>query len=459
VLVSASLSLLLAAGSAFAAVRWVDVRDVGVDEDLPTEVVRPSAAPGETPASELETTRCSEEPCNYLILGSDSRAGLTPEELERFGTDDDIGGENRADTIMLVHLNPALEKAIILSFPRDLWVEIPDQGWGKINGAFVGGLEGGGPRLMAQTVANLTDLPVHHTLYMDFAGFQGVVDTLGGVDLCIPDYLADPSTGRIQDELTGLDIAPGCQRMDGYQSLAFVRTRHLRCDTIPDFSRIGRQQQFLRAVINQMLRPEKLLQAPTLVEPILENMHRDNRFAVGDLVYLVGQLRGLTTGAAEFRAVPGYGDYESGLSVVKMDPSAQQIFAAIRKGEPISGVGERLINTPPSEANVGAAVVDAGAGPDAEEVLQLLSQAGFAVQGTLTDPAGLGLRERAKSVIAYAPGREAEALVTQAYLPHLPLLEVRELEGVDVAVILTGSYEPPADEAPPVAVECPDATP
>ena len=93
---------------------------------------------------------CVDDVCNYLLLGSDSRAGLTAEERDQFGTDQQIGGENRADTIMLVHTDPALEKAIILSFPRDLSVRIPGHGEDKINAAFEGGIDGGGPALVAR---------------------------------------------------------------------------------------------------------------------------------------------------------------------------------------------------------------------------------------------------------------------------------------------------------------------
>ncbi|HEX6132181.1 MAG TPA: LCP family protein [Actinomycetota bacterium] len=457
VAVSASLALVAAVGTAFAAIRYVDVRDVGTDDFGDLGPVGPDG-PSATASPVPDTSRCAEEACNYLILGSDSREGLTPEEQERYGTDDDIGGENRADTIMLVHLDPDLEKAIILSFPRDLWVEVPGHGWDKINAGFEGGLRGGGPQMMARTVANLTGLRIDHVLYVDLAGFQGIVDTLGGVDMCIPGYNADPGTGRIQDPLTGLDIAPGCQRLDGQQALAYVRTRHLRCDTIPDFARIGRQQQFLRAVINQMLQPEQLLRAPTLIEPILANMSRDGRFEVGDLIYLVGELRGLSTGAAEFRSVPGYGGVQGGLSVVMMDPSANEIFDAIREGRPITGVGEQLLNTPPSEANVEVAAVDAGGGADAAGVLTLLSQAGFAVGAEVASPRDVGIGSRPRSVIAYAPGHEAEAEVVRSYLPHLSVVEVPGLDGVDAAVIVAADYRPPSEGGiDPDATGCPAA--
>ena len=453
---SASVALVVAAGSGFGFVQYVAARDEGktIKDFGP---VTPSQPPGSEPSQAPEVTRCAEDPCNYLILGSDSREGLSKDEQVQFGTDDDIGGENRADTIMLVHLDPALEKAIILSFPRDLWVEIPGHGPDKINAAFEGGLKGGGATLMAKTVADLTGLRIDHVLYVDLHGFQGIVDTLGGVDLCIPAYNADPETGRLQDELTGLDIAPGCQRLGGAQALAYVRTRHLPCDTIPDFARIGRQQQFLRAVINQMLQPDKLLEAPTLIQPILRNMDRDEGFEVGDLIYLVGQLRGLTTGAAEFRSIPGSGGFENGLSVVKMDPSANQIFDAIRQGTQISGIGEELFNTPPSEANVEIVAVDGGNPTDAAEVLDVLLQSGFAVDPEVVSPSDVGVKQRAASAIAFAPGHDAEASVVQTYFPQLPLLESATLEGHDVVVIVTDDYAPPPVGVNAPTVQCPAA--
>ena len=168
----ATLSLLIGIGSAYGFIAYKQAGDSGEtipppDPSAPTEVAE-ALGP------------CVDDVCNYLILGSDSRAGLTEEELDDFGTDQQIGGENRADTIMLVHTDPALEKAIILSFPRDLWVEIPGRGEDKINAAFEGGIDGGGSHLVAATVNKLTGLRINHTLYVDLAGFQGVIETSTG---------------------------------------------------------------------------------------------------------------------------------------------------------------------------------------------------------------------------------------------------------------------------------------
>ncbi len=96
---------------------------------------------------------------------------------------------------MLVHVDPIQQRAIVLSFPRDLWVRIPGRGFDKINAAFEGGLQHGGPQLMAQTVANLTGLAVDHYLYVDLAGFQRIVDTMGGVPMCIPSYNVNTRDG------------------------------------------------------------------------------------------------------------------------------------------------------------------------------------------------------------------------------------------------------------------------
>lgn len=453
VAVAASASLVIGLATAVGAVRWVQIRgdgtQVGSWED---QGIGP-----QTPADEpLETGACSQRACNFLLLGSDSRAGLTPEEQQQFGTEDLVGGENRADTIMLIHTDPDRQKAVIISFPRDLWVPIPGVGEGKINSAFSGGLAGGGPRLVGQTVADLTGLRIDHYLYVDFGGFQGVVDALGGVEMCPPAYLANED-GRIVDPLTWLDIEPGCQRMDGATALAFVRTRHLPCDNVPDFSRIGRQQQFLRALITQMLRPSQIVRAPGLVEPVLQSLRRDEGFLPGDLVYLVGQMRGLTTGAAEFRAVPGVAGWEGSAQVIRMDPSAEELFEAIRQGRPISEVGTTLIGTPISPANVTVAVIDDGSLGRAQDVETMLGNAGFDVSPGIWPGEQAPADATGPATILYAPGHDGEASVLSKYLPGVAVAESAALEGAPLAVVITSGYEPVVPQEDDSASQCPAA--
>ena len=289
------------------------------------------------------TGTCAETSCTYLLLGSDTREGLTPEEQQQFGTDQAIGGENRSDTIILVRTEPDTRRAVFLSFPRDLWVDIPGHGADKINAAFEGGLEGGGPQLVAATVTQLTGIPIDHVLYVGFAGFQSVVDAIGGVRLCLPEAMTDP--------LTALDLPAGCQTLDGAQALAYVRTRHQPCDRIPDFARIARQQQFLRAVIAKALTPAEVASLPTLIPDILGNLVVDAGLNPAELAYLAGRLQGIGSGNADFRVVPTYPAWEGTKSVVKaVEPDATRLYRRLLAGEDLGDLGKLLLQTAPSPA-------------------------------------------------------------------------------------------------------------
>jgi LCP family protein required for cell wall assembly len=452
----ATLSLIVAAVGGISYASYRAAEEIGVRKDIFQD---PTASPG----ANVPTGPCVEDVCNYLILGSDSREGLSRDEQIRFGTDDDIGGENRADTILLVHSDPRRDKAVILSFPRDLWVDIPGHGEGKINTAFQGGVDGGGPDLVAKAVHELTGLRINHFVYVDLAGFQDIVNTLDGVEMCIPaenvntpgpvesgpstfEYYDEP--GYIADPYTGLYVKPGCQVLPGDQALAYVRTRHLRCDAVPDFARINRQQEFLRAVINRLLQPGELLKAPSLVRPVLASLQRDHELTPADLVYLVGQMQGMTTGAAEFRSVPGTVGEEPPppgstvpLSVVHMDPSAEELFAALREGRPLPKVGTSLEGVEPSAATIDVPVVDHGSGGIATEVNAILADAGFIVSDVVTY-ATFGADVKG-SAIAFEPGHEIEAQVVAKYFPGLELVqtEAGALTGSDVAVFVTSGYE------------------
>jgi anionic cell wall polymer biosynthesis LytR-Cps2A-Psr (LCP) family protein len=284
-----------------------------------------------------------EHPCNYLLLGSDSRAGLTYRVQHQFVHDKDIGGAETTGlllgNVMLVQ-DPRSRRRSVISFPRDLWSTSTGRLGQSINAAFEGGLEAAGRMLMANTVANLTGLPIDHYLYVDLAGSRTCVDTsaastsasrrtrstrrgwlsqhtASGVDrrstTAMPGQWTDPNTGWTS--FRGVSTSTGSRPRVRAHAEPSVRRD-------PDFARIGRQQQFLRAVINQMLRPSELARAPGLVQPVLANLHRDQGFLPGELVYLVGQLRGLTTGAVEFRQVPGVAGMRGSEVGVLMDPAA-----------------------------------------------------------------------------------------------------------------------------------------
>jgi LCP family protein required for cell wall assembly len=431
---------------------------------------------GPSPSGSIAPTRdygpCVNDICNYLILGSDSRSGLSHAQQVANGSNADIGGSNRSDVIILVHTDPSQDKATIVSFPRDLWVPIPGHGKNKINSAFEGGINGGGPQLVTRTVENLTGLHINHVLYVDLAGFEGIVQALGGVYMCIdaqnvntPGWVTQESAtgstqvyinevGHIVDPNTGLDIKPGCQTLTAEQALGYVRTRHLPCDNIPDFSRIGRQQQFLRAVLNTLLQPSEIAKAPGLIKPIAHNLVTDQSFQLADIIYLVKQLQGLGDPASstkvDFRTVPGHVSgallpgYTIPLSIVRMDPSAQVIFKALRDDQPVPGtVGQQLPNTLPSEANIPTLVVDHDSAGKATTVETTLSNSGFDVTPGLTTFATSGFSEKGTAIL-YKKGHELDAEVVQKYFSNMKLVQAKkgELTSSPVAVLVSGGYKP-----------------
>jgi LCP family protein required for cell wall assembly len=174
---------------------------------------------------------------NWLITGSDSRQGLTRKEERKLATGHDISGR-RSDTIMVLHLPSNGGRPVLVSLPRDSYVPIPGHGSDKINAAYAFG----GPRLLAETVQNVTGLRIDHFMTIGFGGFVRVVDAIGGVRLCLKAPLVDPAAG--------LHLHKGCQSLDGAEALGFVRSRHNFATQ--DLQRIQNQRLFLRALLRKL---------------------------------------------------------------------------------------------------------------------------------------------------------------------------------------------------------------
>ena len=400
-------------------------------------------APGGGEPQDIVDDPCTKRPCNYLILGSDSRANLPIDEQIQFGDDEFIGGVIRSDTIIVVHTDPRTKKATVLHFPRDLWVEIPGKGKGRINSAFEGGVEGGGPALVARTIKSLTGLQINHVLYLDLGGFEGVVDALGGVPMCVPRPMYDKDAG--------LDIAkPGCYVFDGSTALAYVRARHLPGDCIPDFARIGRQQQFLRALLAKVLSPSQLLSLPGLISEIVGHIRVDKGLQdPSELVHLADQLNGVNTGDADFRVVPTYPAevYPNGVftSVVKLvQPDARELFDRLREGEALGQLGVEQVNTPPSPANIRVAVYDDASSGAARKVFSVLERSGFDTSPGVRTVGATTALPADPPVIAYRTGAADMADVVAGFIPNLEVHEVpaASIPGADVAVLVDAGFVP-----------------
>ncbi|MFB9376717.1 LCP family protein [Kineococcus gynurae] len=200
--------------------------------------------------SEVSATPAAASPADtpgttFLIVGSDSRDGMTEAEKQEYSAGgDDIHGQ-RTDTIMLLHVPSGGGPAALISVPRDSYVPIPGHGSNKINAAF----SIGGAPLLVETVENVSGLHVDHYVETGFAGFAGIVDALGGVEMC-PDV-------AVQDVRAGLDIQAGCQDMDGLTALGYARYRY--SDPLGDLGRANRQRQLLSAIMAKATSPTTLL--------------------------------------------------------------------------------------------------------------------------------------------------------------------------------------------------------
>lgn len=179
---------------------------------------------------------------NWLIVGSDSREGLSDAQVKQLHLGKVAG--RRTDTIILLH-KPASGAPTLVSLPRDSYVPIPGHGRNKLNAAYAFG----GAPLLARTVETVTGLHIDHYAEVGFGGFVGMTDAVGGVELC--------PKRHIRDHKSGLNVPKGCQQMDGPTALAYVRARYF--DPKGDLGRVQRQQEFLGAVFDEAVSPATLL--------------------------------------------------------------------------------------------------------------------------------------------------------------------------------------------------------
>lgn len=200
---------------------------------LPTPL--PSNTPTPQPVIQMGQ---SNEPVTILLLGSDRRPG-EPEP-------------SRTDAVIVAHIDPQRQRVALLSIPRDLWADIPGYGYTRINAANVLGTTynapGGSRELVQTTVSQLLGIPIDHYVYIDFEGFTGAIDAIGGITVSVPKELYDPQFPAMDYSYMTAHFLPGPQRMDGTQALIYSRIRH----TDNDFARMRRQQQVLVAILAEL---------------------------------------------------------------------------------------------------------------------------------------------------------------------------------------------------------------
>jgi LCP family protein required for cell wall assembly len=208
-------------------------------------------------AKELDAAPAAGEPATAIVIGYDKRAGET-----------DSG--SRSDTVMLLRAHPEKNAVTLLSFPRDLIVEIPGctghPAWtGRINEAY----SYCGPRGTLTTVKELTGVPINYMITVNFRAFRTIVDRLGGVYMDVDQRYHNDNEGLgLGQTYARINLKPGYQHLDGRSALDFVRFRH----TDSDLYRVVRQQEFVKAFKQQVSSNWSLFQLPGIVKTVTENV-------------------------------------------------------------------------------------------------------------------------------------------------------------------------------------------
>lgn len=258
----------------------------------------------------------------WLLVGSDSREGLSAEERRRLGTGSAEG--QRTDTIMLLYVPPTGRPALI-SVPRDSYVPIPGHGRNKINAAYA---LGGAP-LLIETVEASTGLRVDHYAEIGFGGFVNVIDALGGIEMC-------PKTA-VRDRNAHLDIPAGCQTMDGPTALGYVRMRY--ADPLGDLGRMNRQREMVAGIAKKAASPATVLNPVRwwrLNNGAAESLTTDRDTGVLTLAGVAGPLLRVGSGQGVTSMVPvanANAQTSAGSSMLWDSTRATAMFEEIARGD------------------------------------------------------------------------------------------------------------------------------
>ncbi|MFD5304086.1 MULTISPECIES: LCP family protein [Streptomyces] len=317
VLIALAVVVVAAGGTAYWLYSGLDGNINGVDIDK---------AIGEDRPEKLPTSGQ-----NVLILGSDSRAGDNAE----LNTGKVAGA--RSDTALVMHIPEGRSEAVAVSIPRDTLVTRPD--CTKADGSSMASAERvmfnsiysqAGPACVVKTVEKMSGVRMDHYVEIDFAGFKDLVDAIGGVTVTVDQDIHDPSSG--------LDLAAGTHKLNGTESLQFVRTRHGVGDG-SDLGRIGLQQEFMMALLSE-IKKQDLLGSPTktykIADTLTAALTTDSELASLTALADFGRsLNGVDPSTMETIMLPVAYDKTDPNRVVPAEPQASTLWKAIRGDQEI----------------------------------------------------------------------------------------------------------------------------
>ena len=377
------------------------------------------------PRIELALASPPPEGANFLLIGSDTRAFVgNADDAAKFGDAQSEGGQ-RSDTIMVAHVEPDSQRTFVVSFPRDLIVNIPGYGRGMINSAY--GLANGDPQLLINTLDANFGIKINHYVQVDFQSFRSVVETIGQVWVYIP--------GKMRDQYSGLSTpyGAGCFPLNGEAALSYVRARDLEIadpngnivdddgtrwrqyDLRADLDRIPRQQSFIRRLTGLAI--SKSLGDPTiafeLADNVLQYLTVDQNLGRSEINALVRAFRTVDvndSSSLQMVTLPVVADPNDRNRVIPAD-DADTVVAALNT------FGATTPKALPAPSQVTVDVVD-GSGRDlGAGIVKTLGDYGFRArtQGSSAVPVAV-------SEIHYAPIQLAAAETLLAYLPEAKLV-------------------------------------
>jgi LCP family protein required for cell wall assembly len=384
-------------------------------------------------------------PRNYLLIGSDSREGIDPDDpraavFMAAGQGGPSG--QRADAIMILRIDPGQGTVDVLSVPRDLWVPIAGTGGEeRINSAYTAG-----PQQMIDTIRQDFDIQIHHYIEVDFKGFKDLVDSVDGVSM----WFDRP----VRDLNSGLDVADvGCVRLDGYQALAFVRARYFeeqgdlgwQSDPTGDLGRMARQQLFVRRVAQRVADDFSITDVRglnSLADVAANNVIIDNRMNLRQSVALARWFSSVDDEAINFYSLPTERWFTpGGADVQLLEPfAAEEILQLFRDEQPDADDVSRQRLVPVVVLN-GSGVEGQAAG-----AAETLASVGF----TVADTGNAGATYE-RTVVRHAPGAEATAIRLARHIEGgagleeddgLPPGSVIVVLGPDFTSVLTEPLDP-----------------
>ncbi|MGN6473797.1 MAG: LCP family protein [Mycobacteriales bacterium] len=383
---------------------------------------------------------------NILLVGSDSRAGLTKAQQKQLHVGHDPG--QRSDTMILLHIPKGGGKAVMVSLPRDSYVTIPAHRSGghlipaqmnKLNAAY----SLGGAALTIRTVEANTHVRIDHYVEINFLGFVKMVDALGGVTVCNATPINDPivhtSTGY---QGSGLNLPAGKSHLNGQTALEYVRAREFD-PAQGDLGRIHRQQKFMAAMMNKAESAGTLLNVGRLydfLKAVASSLTTDSGFGLSQMFRLAKALHSMSPKNVDLLTVPLSNTALATPvgSAVQWDPVlSKRLFHDFTADKPITNVVKpnRLTIAPGSiSLKVLNATNKNGLAATAGNALAGL---GFGIRGTGNAPKG---SSTTATVVQYGPGRADSAKTVAAAVTGSTEQEVTSL-GNNLQLIVGSSYE------------------